>query len=351
LENDENKKNHKIIDKYKNDCKYDISVKNIYNDNSEEEEIKYTSIEEENLINTSCCFISNTLLDRLMDLKDPNLFLNIIEKIIVNNIVYSILGKDKYTSSNKLDFNNNVKESIIKDNKENEKNRNLSKIEKEYNYKKNAFIRKLYSINSKEIINIKVSDKKPIMNNRRIDNFNIKNERNNSDMAFEEETFYNIYNKIKDIHNINKNKIDYLNENNNYDLNLSLDEKDKIQIEKYFNIHNTKNTDLDLNRGNLIQTSLTEDYFNNNGMFFCGTSEKNINEVLRKNQTSFKLENDKKEEKFNKDNIYNNNIKTNILKLINNVNFNDEQIIASGHIRFKNDLLGINNFNFNFYPK
>lgn len=97
-------KDSKLLD----DQEQIINLKNIeYKVNSvvaiekfdEKNKIEYHSFDEENLLNTNSYFISDSLLDKLMNMNDPNMFINVIEKIILNNIVYSVFSKEKLISA------------------------------------------------------------------------------------------------------------------------------------------------------------------------------------------------------------------------------------------------------------
>ena len=141
---------------------------------NENSKIKCSIVDEDNLFNTPSSFISNNMLDKLMAVKDADLFINVLEKIVVNNIVGS-LSKDKFISTS---FKNIYSNSQTNNTNEVE-NQNIGKNE--------------YNTNKGYIMNI----------NNDIFNQNF----NSSSLLIDDLKYNNLYNKIKNNHQINwKNK-------------------------------------------------------------------------------------------------------------------------------------------------
>lgn len=223
--------------------------------------IKYHSFEEENLINTNSCFIANNMLDKLINLKDPDIFLNIIEKIVVNNIVYSIFSEERFIPTN-LNLKNNKKSfDILKDN---DNNNNIFGNVNEILYSSNN----IYD-NDKDL-NLDTSNGKS--------SYLVSN-KNKSGSLIEDRKYFNIYNKIKDNHHINQVNNSQKNHINSEEFNAYEYRIRKSNIkEKSKNFQNNKGT--------------ADEAYNQNYMVFENTDNfENDNTNNQNNYTSMSLKN------------------------------------------------------------
>lgn len=286
---------------------------------------KCLSIEEENLLNTNVCYISNSMLDKLMNLHDPDIFLKIIEKIVVNNIVFSIFNKDQYNHCFNSKFENDSNLKYIFSNNINKGNIN------DYNF----------GTQSSNYIkgNAKYTERS---NSSEKENYQIKIAKN----VIDNQIFNNLYDKIKNDHKINiKNYC--RNKENSDNFNLNLDEK--YLINNGNNIRNIYNEDVNNNISNSLNV-LNKDSYN---VFKKTNNSPNNYKNFYTKYTNLKLENIE-ENKSKLDDIYmdseigrNPCISSNYLD-----NLNAKLDLNSGKYEngsYKN--LKVNNFNFFYNTK
>lgn len=287
-------------------------------------ERKFPSLEDDNLLNTNYCYISNSLLDKLMNLQDPDIFIKIIEKIVVNNIVYNTFNKEKCTvCSNITNKNNNISLICAK--------------EKENNIFTSNNISFSRYLNENIMRFNKIKIYKYLFLNRHLG------------VNSEDETYFSTYNKIKDQHNINKKRFRQLNDINDCIEDLDLDERGSFLAkmnDKHFGDENEK---VGIPNG-------LNDYPNKSSNKNSGTLDldQGYKDIFQKD-ISKKLVNQEKVKNFIKinDNSFNKLANKNFCvksSYIDNINsINDE----TNSERFPNRIfnnLKVNNFNFNYEP-
>jgi len=251
-----------------------------------------------------------------MEISDPDLFLKVIESIVLNNIVYSIFNQEQNSTPENIEFRNNL----------------------------NCFINK--QIKEKEVSDYDLLDSNPHKICKESKNYLLKSKNQNKITKIkikesESEKYNNIYNRIKECHNLNKTspKTSIVDIMINNGLNL--------------NENNHTNQTIDKNK---IDINFSKNKLETGNDYYKESNELNLIGIIGEkliDRNTFDLSNDLEIARLkeyignHKINLSeNNNIESKSNRYLLTQIDSDKQVYNNNKNGFE-----INNFNFNYDPK